>query len=670
MRHFSSYDKISIRDENKRILIKTSNYSTIPAKYDLFGQIFEKENSKEFLNKTAINYKLTLEDEKYSEYKKMTYNELFEKVNIFAQFLDQNTQKQEFQDEDPHKVVLICSFPNVENVCSILSCPLKKILYMNIHTIPIREKFEKLLDKIKSDLICVSTVSLTALAEYVSVSDTHGNLKNVVLFDYSDRRKIDTLAIETLTKKGMKVHLFSDIIKATPIEKPLSSYDFPVGDDLVLIASTSGSTGNPKYVGMSVNIIMTDIYGLQLSGYEITSRDIFAVEDYLFCTVPLDGVYLTLYCGGEILLLSEVVRQDLITKDFDEISPTLFYSTPIFVKAKFKESAKYIESLKESDRAKLEKELDQRRAWLRECISKNNLKDYFDKAAPENFESYLIDKAMSKHFHELRRPFGSKLKIHFTCGVAVSMKVFEDYLLYTGSYLVSEFGANETGANLIDKIHHIERNCMGFILPFFEYKLTPISNDKYDLRFRWSWRKKCYFDSPEINHKAFDDEGFYILNDVVSLSNISEALIFEDRVQNVIKLSFGTKLFPAYIEGVLSASNFVEKMIVCIKDDNSDFLCAVIEPRLAAFGFDCDNLDEEKYRDCIRKINPEHIEEIIKDLDRIARENLMEVDEYVKRIILSYFPFTKSNGMMTETNKVNRVEIKKRYLEEINKLYS
>lgn len=95
----------------------------------------------------------------------------------------------------------------------------------------------------------------------------------------------------------------------------------------------------------------------------------------------------------------------------------------------------------------------------------------------------------------------------------------------------------------------------------------------------------------------------------------------------------------------------------------------MVEPRLTAFGFDCDNSNEEKYRECIKKFTSEHIDIILKDFERIANENKMQNEEFILKIVISDLPFTRKNNLITATNKVNRFEVKRIYFDRISDLY-
>ena len=62
--------------------------------------------------------------------------------------------------------------------------------------------------------------------------------------------------------------------------------------------------------------------------------------------------------------------------------------------------------------------------------------------------------------------------------------------------------------------------------------------------------------------------------------------------------------------------------------------------------------------------------EILKDLEKMGRENEFKGFEIIKKLHLTDEMFTIENDMLTPTMKLKRHEAKKRYIDEIKKLYS
>jgi feruloyl-CoA synthase len=109
--------------------------------------------------------------------------------------------------------------------------------------------------------------------------------------------------------------------------------------------------------------------------------------------------------------------------------------------------------------------------------------------------------------------------------------------------MVSAWGSTETAPLAADCHFQAERSgVIGVPVPGVELKLVP-NGDKQEIRVRGSNVTPGYWNSPELTRKAFDDEGFYLINDAVrwfDAEHPEKGLLFDGRVVEDFKLMSGT----------------------------------------------------------------------------------------------------------------------------------
>ena len=112
-------------------------------------------------------------------------------------------------------------------------------------------------------------------------------------------------------------------------------------------------------------------------------------------------------------------------------------------------------------------------------------------------------------------------------------------------------------------------------------------------------------------------------------------------------------------------------------DGHYSFAVALVYPELKECieflkknGNGVDNVEYDKFKIGDICNNEKLIKEIIKDCDTLGRKNDLKGFELPKKIRLIQEPFSLENNLMTPTLKLKGKEIKKKYGEEIQSMYS
>ena len=186
-----------------------------------------------------------------------------------------------------------------------------------------------------------------------------------------------------------------------------------------------------------------------------------------------------------------------------------------------------------------------------------------------------------------------------------------------------------------------------------------------------------YYKNPEATAKAIDSEGWFDSGDIGWLTTEND-LVLTGRAKDTIVLTNGENIEPQPIEDACIRSNYIDQIMLVGQDQKA--LAALIVPNL------------ETLQQWISEQNLElQLPDAEADLATIANSDLysspiqnlfrQELTRQVQdrpgyrpddrisdfRFILE--PFSQDNGLMTQTFKVKRPQVREKYQELINQIY-
>mmetsp|Transcript_24090 Transcript_24090/g.33867 ORF Transcript_24090/g.33867 Transcript_24090/m.33867 type:complete len:800 (+) Transcript_24090:146-2545(+) len=201
---------------------------------------------------------------------------------------------------------------------------------------------------------------------------------------------------------------------------------------------------------------------------------------------------------------------------------------------------------------------------------------------------------------------------------------------------------------------------------------------------------KGYFKNPEATAKAVDKFGWFDTGDLGRINPATGDLILTGRCKDTIVLSNGENIEPSPIEdAILSESSMIEQVMLVGQDGRSLTAIAVVSPKeLESAGFlskaEADELQKENEKvndpkcgelDCVAGC-----EALNKAADKIRSngelKNLLIADmkkatkpfrkwEQVSDVYVTLEPFAMANGQLTQSYKVKRDSVAKRYSDEL-----
>ncbi|MBZ4320916.1 feruloyl-CoA synthase [Streptomyces huiliensis] len=185
---------------------------------------------------------------------------------------------------------------------------------------------------------------------------------------------------------------------------------------------------------------------------------------------------------------------------------------------------------------------------------------------------------------ELAERFFARLRLVFNAAAALAPALRERLralgrevtgrdVPVTGSWGATETSPASTSAHF----PFTDPRCIGVPLPGVELKLVPAEGDGYEVRVRGPHVTPGYLGRPDLDARAFDEEGYYRPGDAVAFADPGDAdagLVFRGRLTEDFKLSTGTFVHVEAVRGaLLSAAPVLSDAVVT--GEHRDAVCAL-----------------------------------------------------------------------------------------------
>lgn len=173
-----------------------------------------------------------------------------------------------------------------------------------------------------------------------------------------------------------------------------------------------------------------------------------------------------------------------------------------------------------------------------------------------------------------------------------------------------------------------------------------------------------YFKNPDANAKAFTDDGYFRTGDAGYFTPEGD-LVLTERVKDLFKTSNGKYIAPQMLESRLAENKYIDE--VAVIGDQRKFVTALVVP----------NLSQLRKWAAMNGMGDLDTEELVSDPKTVAfvmseiqplQKDLAEFEK-IKKITLLPNHFSIMNGEVTNTMKVRRPVVAKRYAKEIEKMY-
>lgn len=337
--------------------------------------------------------------------------------------------------------------------------------------------------------------------------------------------------------KGRKVTSLAELL-ATPEHPELAAQHDAIGHDTIAkFLLTSGSTGNPKAVINTQRMICANQVMIR-EAMAFLKDEPPVIVDWLPWNHTFGGnhnIGLTLFNGGSMYIDDGKPTPAGIAatiRNLREIAPTVYFNVP------------------------------------------------------KGYESLL---PVLREDQQLRKLFFSRLHAMFFSGASLAAHVWngldEVAVAETGARvpMLTGLGATETAPFFMSVTPQTSRSGhVGLPVPGNEAKLVP-NNGKLEVRAKGPNITPGYWRAPELTDKAFDEEGFYKLNDAlkpVDANDLSRGFDFDGRISEDFKLASGTwvSVGPLRAKFIAACAPLVRDVVIAGLDRDYVTALAILDP--------------------------------------------------------------------------------------------
>ena len=426
-----------------------------------------------------------------------------------------------------------------------------------------------------------------------------------------------------------------------------------VPDDTMYLIYTSGTTGVPKGV-MLTHSNMSAAMDDHLERFDSFIDD---QADVSLSFLPFSHVF---ELGWTMVCLIAGIRVAInynpkeIQRAVKEVQPNYMCSVPRFWEKVYTAINDNLQSAKPVVRMMVKQAIRVGKA--------RNLKyARLGKKAPAFIEQQY-QYFEKKVFKKLRGAIGvTDGKLFPTAGAMLSDNITE-FLHAVGINICIGYGLSETNASV-----------SFFTEPGWTIGTVgmPISNiqvkigDQNEILVKGPTVMKGYYNKPVETAEAIDTDGWFHTGDCGEIAPTGE-IILTERLKDLFKTSNGKYIAPQVLETMLGQDKFVEQ--VTIIGDGRKYVSALIVPDFEELKAYADK-KHLPYSSIEELVNDPEVHKMIEARINDYQKGLAPYEQ-IKRFVLLPKAFTMENGELTNTLKIKRSVISKRYRPLIDAMYA
>ena len=425
-----------------------------------------------------------------------------------------------------------------------------------------------------------------------------------------------------------------------------------VESDIMYLIYTSGTTGVPKGV-MLAHSNMNAAMDAHIERFGFINDE----TDVSLSFLPFSHVFelgwtMVCLCTGIRIAINYNTKE--IQRAVKEVQPNYMCSVPRFWEKVYTAINDNLQAAKPVVRMMVKQA-------IRVGKTRNLKYARLGKKAPA-----LIEKQYQyfekKVFKKLRGAIGvTDSKMFPTAGAMLSDNITE-FLHAVGINICIGYGLSETNASVSFFTEPgWTIGTVGMPISSIQVKI----GDQNEILVKGPTVMQGYYNKPEETAKAIDSDGWFHTGDCGELAPTGE-IILTERLKDLYKTSNGKYIAPQVLETLLGQDKFIEQ--VAIIGDGRKYVSALIVP------------DFEELKAYADKKHIEHrtIEELVNnpDIHKMMEDRINDYQkglaayEQIKRFVLLPKAFTMESGELTNTLKIRRAVINKRYALLIDAMYA
>ncbi len=417
------------------------------------------------------------------------------------------------------------------------------------------------------------------------------------------------------------------------------------GTDIAQIFYTSGTTSSPKGAEISHNAIIASARRIHEVAPLHQGEDIITT----LASASIFHQWVAGFCYLHGVVINFPEEPETLMRDYREISPRFMLITP-----RQWESLSSMTQIRINDAGFLKKFF-----YNFFLPISYQVVDLRSAEKPVGLTLRLLNKLGDLLvFAPLRDKLGLRKTDYSITGSAFLGPDFFRFFHALGINLSQIYGSTEAGVVSMHSPDDIDNISVGRICNGVEIRIS----DEHEILIKSNSVFTGYYKNPEKTSQAIQDSWLYTGDS--GYINERKHLIFVDRIDNLV--STGHHYAPAYIEGKLKFSRFIQDVMV-IGGKTKNYLTAIINIDFESIGkwAEANQITYTTFVDFSQK---EEVSNLIRlDLKRV--NNTLPEGSKVRKFVLLHKEFDADEGELTRTRKLRRFFLQERYRDLIDAIY-
>ncbi|MGA3229625.1 MAG: AMP-binding protein, partial [Candidatus Binatus sp.] len=264
-------------------------------------------------------------------------------------------------------------------------------------------------------------------------------------------------------------------------------------------------------------------------------------------------------------------------------------------------------------------------------------------------------------FARVRKIFGSRIRYLISGGAPLPTEI-NRFLSAAEIPIVEGYGLTEAAPVVACNLHNGKTRIGTVGLPLAHIQVEMAADG--ELLLRGPNIMKGYYKLEADTKEAIDEQGWLHTGDIAKI-DVEGYISITDRKKEIIVLSGGKNVSPAYVEGKLVGDKFISQ--ACVIGDRRKHLAALIVPDYENLvEFLADNNLDPKNPDALAK-SPA-LKTLLHQRIREINKQLSDVEAIVGFTIIPQ-PFTQESGELTPSLKVRRKVVQAHFKEQIDSMF-
>jgi long-chain acyl-CoA synthetase len=421
------------------------------------------------------------------------------------------------------------------------------------------------------------------------------------------------------------------------------------GDDLATIIYTSGTTGTSKGVMLSHGNLIANCED-SLAALGLNDTDMTLSHLPIAHSFERTAGYYTVAMAGGTIAFAESLGQ--IASNLTEVEPTVVLTVPRLLEVIHGRVMRMVEAAPPI----------RQRLFRMALTAGEQAAEYRHRGKPVP-PLLALSMALFRRlvFARVRAIFGSRIRYLISGGAPLPTEI-NRFLSAAEVPIVEGYGLTEAAPVVAVNLHNGKTRIGTVGLPLARIQAETAPDG--ELLLRGPNIMKGYYKLEAETREAIDEQGWLHTGDIAKI-DVEGYISITDRKKEIIVLSGGKNVSPAYVESKLVGDKFISQ--ACVIGDRRKHLAALLVPdyeSLAEFltdnKLDPNNADAIAQSPALRTFIQGRIREINKQLSDV---------EAIAAFTIVAQPFTQENGELTPSLKVRRKIVQQHFKDQIDSMY-